>query len=37
LSLRFSGLFLLRYADRQFRALFCQLPPPITRFVACGR
>ena len=32
LWLRLSGLFLLRYAVRQFSALLFQLPPRITRF-----
>lgn len=30
--LRLSGLFLLRFAERQFLALLFQLPPRITRF-----
>jgi hypothetical protein len=29
---RLSGLFLLRFAERQFLALLFQLPPRITRF-----
>ena len=32
LSLRFDGLLLLRFADRQFTGLFLQLPPRFTRF-----
>jgi len=32
LSLRFSGLSLLRFAERQFCALLFQLPPRLTRF-----
>ena len=37
LSFRFSGSFLLRFAARQFLASLFQLPPRITRPVACGR
>ena len=37
LSFRFSGSFLLRYADRQFSAGLFQLPPRITRFRPNGR
>jgi len=37
LLLRFSGVFLLRFADRQFLALLFQLPPRFTRFEACDR
>lgn len=33
LLLRLSGSFLLRFAERQFRALLFQLPPRKTRFV----
>jgi len=33
-SLRLSGAFLLRYADRQFLALLFQEPPRRTRFVS---
>jgi len=32
LLLRFDGLFLLRFADRQFSAVLFQLPPRFTRF-----
>ena len=32
LLLRLSGLFLLRFAERQFLALLFQLPPRFTRF-----
>jgi hypothetical protein len=32
LLLRLSGLFLLRFATRQFSGLLFQLPPRITRF-----
>jgi hypothetical protein len=31
---RLSGVFLLRFADRQLRGLLFQLPPRITRFEA---
>jgi hypothetical protein len=31
---RFSGKFLLRFADRQFAAVLFQLPPRCTRFEA---
>ena len=34
--LRLSGLFLLRFAERQFLALLFQLPPRITRFEPQG-
>jgi len=34
---RFSGQFLLRYAERQFLASLFQLPPRITRFEPMGR
>jgi hypothetical protein len=34
LLFRFSGMFLLRFAGRQFLALLFQLPPRITRFEA---
>jgi hypothetical protein len=37
LSFRFSGAFLLRFADRQFCGLLFQLPPRITREAACDR
>ena len=37
LLFRFSGSFLLRFAERQFLALLFQLPPRITRFEACDR
>ncbi len=32
LLFRFDGVFLFRYADRQFLALLFQLPPRFTRF-----
>jgi hypothetical protein len=32
LSFRFSGEFLLRFADRQFLALLFQPPPRFARF-----
>jgi hypothetical protein len=32
LLLRFDGLFLFRFADRQFAASLFQLPPRFTRF-----
>ena len=32
--LRFSGVFVLRFADRQFLPLLFQLPPRITRALA---
>ena len=32
LLFRLSGVFLLRFADRQFLALLFQLPPRFTRF-----
>lgn len=32
LLFRFVGLFLLRFADRQFLAVLFQLPPRFTRF-----
>ena len=31
---RFSGVFLLRFAGRQFLAVLFQLPPRMTRFEA---
>lgn len=37
LLFRFVGVFLLRFADRQFLALLFQLPPRFTRLEACGR
>ena len=37
LLFRFSGSFLLRFADRALRGLLFQLPPRITRFAACDR
>ena len=36
LLLRFDGLFLLRFADRQFLAVLFQLPPRLTRFEPYG-
>ena len=36
LLFRLSGLFLLRFADRQFLALLFQLPPRFTRFEPTG-
>jgi len=33
LLLRLPGVFLLRFAERQFRPLLFQLPPRLTRFV----
>ena len=36
LELRFDGLFLLRFADRQFLAVLFQLPPRRTRFEPYG-
>ncbi len=35
LLFRFSGVFLLRFAERQFGAVLFQLPLRITRFVPC--
>jgi hypothetical protein len=37
LLLRLSGLFLLRFAERQLLALLFQLPPRFTRFVPDGQ
>jgi hypothetical protein len=37
LLFRFSGEFLLRFAERQLPALLFQLPPRFTRSEACGR
>lgn len=37
LLFRFDGLFLLRFADRQFLALLFQLPPRLTRFEPLDR
>ena len=34
---RFDGLFLLRFADRQFLAELFQLPPRLTRFEPMDR